>query len=326
MQIHCSYEDCEEKPNFMTTFGRCLLCGKTYCPHHITNEEYSRYLLKCLPVIHPGHMGFCVDCVARHQSGHIKGAIDRKCSRIDCLTSLASMTSIKRMCSYCGRWFCSTHFFTREDLTTELLASLKKHRVIDGEGACEECMKRDPVGALIIGKKGFLGSRAAEMGERLAGVIEQRLPQIAHQTGEAAVKGAVEGIKEGKKEIVKVAQESLDAPVKQRIWGTVVALVGTLLVAILSAILARNTPGEIFQKYRWVSAVVFGAIFVLTAVLSVVKILKAWRTVRKAGTLGQTATDVALKAFSRVLWINLGALGAVLAIAAVCVYWIGFRR
>lgn len=322
----CSYEDCEEKPNVLRSFGRCLMCGDTYCPRHITNLEYARYLMNVLPTVHNGHAGFCVDCIARHQPQHVKGAIDRKCSRLDCLANLGSMTTVKRMCSYCGRWFCTSHFFTREQLTTELLASLKKFKVIDGEGACEDCMKRDTVGAMIVGKKGFLGGKAAEMGERLAAVIEQKLPQIAHQTGEAAVKGAVEGIREEKKEIIQVAQESLDSPVKQRVWGTVVALVGTLVVALVSAILAKNTPGEIFHRYRWVSAGVFGAIAVFTTVMSIVKIAKAWRAVRKAGTLGKTAMEVAFKAFSRVLWVNVGSLIVVFLVAAVCVYWFVLRR
>ncbi len=322
----CGYADCEEKPGVFKTYVACLMCGESYCPRHVTNVEYARYLFAVLPTIHPGTGGFCVDCVSRHQPQHIKGAIDRKCSRLDCLANLASMTTVKRMCSYCGRWFCTGHFFTREQLTTELLGSLRKFRVIDGEGACEDCMKRDPVGAMIVGKKGFFGGKAAEMGEKLAAVIEQRLPQIAHQTGEAAVKGAVEGIKEEKQEIVKVAQESLDAPVKQRIWGTVVALVGTLLVAILSAVLAKNAPGEIFQKYRWVSSVVFGTIFAFTAILSTIRIARAWKSVRKAGTLGQTAMEVAFKAFSRVLWMNLAALAVILVVAGGCVYWFALRR
>ncbi|MBI2901005.1 MAG: hypothetical protein HYY17_12540 [Planctomycetes bacterium] len=319
MEKSCTYEDCEEKAGVLTSFGTCLMCGDTYCPRHLTKPEYARFLTTCLPTLHPGQ-GFCVDCVARHRSEHIKGAIDRKCSRIDCLANLGSMTTVKRMCSYCGRWFCTGHFFTRDQLTTELLSSLKKHKVIDGEGACEDCMKKDPVGAMIAGKKGFLGGKAAEMGEKLAAVIGAKLPRIAHETGESLVKGTVEGIREEKHEIVRVAQESLDAPVKQRIWGTIVALVGTVLVALVSMAMAKRA-GEFFQTYRLIAGGVFGLLFLVTLVTSVARILAVRRVVKRAGALGREAQRTALAAFRRALWIHIPLLVLLLAVTAAAAWW-----
>lgn len=270
-------------------------------------------------------MGFCVDCVSRHQPMHIKGAIDRKCSRIDCLANLASVTTVKRMCSYCGRWYCTSHFFTRDQLTTELLVALKKFRVIDGEGCCEECLKRDPVGAMIVRKKGFLGAQAAEMGERIAGVIEQRLPQIAHSTGEQLARGTVEGIKEEKQAIVKVAQEALDAPVKQRIWGTLLGLVCTYVVAIVSMALAKKNLGEFFHTYRWVTALIFGGLFLLTTLTTVARLWRVWRAAKKAGVLGEEAKKVALGTVRRAMWMNLPLLILVLLLTAGGFYWFVLR-
>lgn len=326
MQNRCSYEDCGEKPSLLTTFGKCLMCGETYCPRHLTNPEYARYVANAMPAIYPGHAGFCVDCLLRHQPTHVKGAIDRKCSRVDCLASLASVTTVKRMCSYCGRWFCTGHFFTKEQLTTELLASLKRFRVIDGEGACEDCLKRDPVGAMIVGKKGFLGSRAADMGEKLANVIEQRLPGIAQATGSSLVRGTVEGIKEEKKEIVAVAQQALDSPVRQRVWGTVIALVGTALAALFSMYLAHQNVGDFFTKYRWVSAVIFGGLTAFSLAASTIKLLRLRKAIHKAGAIGSAAQDIAMQTFRRALWIQLPLLLLVLGITAFGFYWFALRR
>lgn len=325
MQNRCSYDDCGERPNLLTTFGKCLMCGETYCPRHLTNPEYARFLHTALPTVYPGHAGFCVDCILRHQPTHVKGAIDRKCSRIDCLASLASVTTVKRMCSYCGRWFCTGHFFTREQLTTELLSGLKRFRIVDGEGACEDCMKRDPVGAMIVGKKGFLGSRAAEMGEKLADVIEQRLPQIAQQTGSSLVKGTVSGIQDEKRAIVHVAQEALDSPVRQRIWGTVIALVGTALAAVFSMYLAGKNVGNFFSDYRWVSAAIFGGLTVLSLAMTVVKMRRLWKAVSKAGAFGTAAREVAMGTFRRAMWVHLPLLVVVLAITGFGLYWFAFR-
>jgi len=323
MVNQCHFNDCEEKTSTFTTHGRCFVCGQAYCSRHITKVEYATYLRQIIPVTHKGVQGYCVDCVIRHQPEHLKGTIDRKCSRVDCLASLAKMTTVKRLCSYCGRWYCSSHFYTRDDLTTELISNLKKFKVINGAGSCDECLKRDPIGAQVVGKKGFFGSRAAEMGERLAEVIEQRLPVIAQSTGERLAKGTVAGIKDHKEEIVEVTQEALDAPVKQRIWATLIGLVGGVVAIGISILYGKMNLGEtsqFFQTYRWVTLAILMGIVLLSFLSTAVKFKQAWKAVKTAGKLGDTAREVAFGSFQKIMLVNIPILVIVMILTGIASY------
>ncbi len=325
MSTHCHFSECEEKPSTFSTHGRCFVCGETYCPRHVTKMEYAQYLRQVIPITHEGVQGYCVNCVLRHKPEHVKGAIDRKCSRVDCLASLPKMTTVKKLCSYCGRWYCSVHFYTREDLTTELILNLKKFRVIEGAGSCDECLKRDPIGARVVGKKGFFGSRAAEMGERLAEVIEQRLPVIAHSTGESLAKGTVEGIKDQKEEIIEVTQQALDAPVKQRIWATVIGLGGGVVAIGISILYGKMDSGEtagFFHTYRWVSLAILVGIVTLSFLSTAIKTMQAWKAVRAAGKLGETTREVAFSTFQKMMVVNVPILLVVMVLTGVAAYFV----
>lgn len=318
MKTVCRFEDCAEKSGLLRRFGKCLSCGEAYCPRHLAHGDYARFLRTTLPEVYPGGRGYCVACVLKHLPAHVKGAIDRKCSRPECLASLPKLTTFKRLCSYCGRWFCSAHFLGREELTTELLQSLKKARKIEGEGCCEDCLRQDPVGERIAGGRDWIRRQGAALSESFTASIKAQLPHIAHEAGKSLMGGAVAGAQENRDRLVQATAEALDAPVKQRIWATIIGLAGAQIAVLISMLYASSqSQWTFYRDYRWAFFGVVLLLFLASCVTTSARLYKIWKAFERTGRLGEAAKDMAKAALFKALLMNLPLLLLVFLLTVV---------
>jgi hypothetical protein len=317
VSTRCRFEGCREKKGLRP----CWSCSERACRAHLANSDYAAFVGTIVPRNFPGGRGCCATCVLSRCPEHMKGVIDKKCSWVGCTASLSSLLILKRLCSYCGRWFCHSHFMTDRDMHTMLSKDLEPARRTRGEGACAECLQRSEEGKHYAGRRGWLtrlGANVAEGAVQELRAKSEEVGKIARQAAQQAVEGGVAGLHERKEQIVQITAEALNAPVRQRVMATIVGLVGAQVALLASMIYgASQKDWAFYRTYRWIALGLIVAFLVLSFLAVYVRGRRLWMEFEKAGAVGTAGRELALRALLRALVMNLPLLVLAVVLALV---------
>lgn len=340
MSTRCRFEGCREKKGLEP----CWSCNERSCPTHLARSDYVAFIGTFLPKNFPKGLGYCASCILARCPEHVKGVIDKKCSWIDCTTSLSHLLTTKRLCSYCGKWFCRSHFMTSRKMHTTLTQDLERSRQAKGEGACAGCLLKSEEGKRYAGRLGWLQNITADLGDGFIAKVKEQLPplarqaaqqaaegafqefsdkservgQIARQAAQQAVEGGVQGLSERKEQVVLITAAALDSPVRQRVLGTIVGLVGAQVALLASMIYgASQKDWAFYRTYRWIALGLIVFFLILSCVTAFVRGRRLWLAFEKGGAAGAVAREAALKALLRALVMNLPLLVLAFILALV---------